>query len=103
MCIRDSFDLARAEGFPDIVVGAHLQADDGIRASIKASQHHNRHVSRGPNPAAHLVAIDVGQHDVNDHQVGGAGEGLLGSLDVYKRQLLEYLECEGHVITGDAL
>ena len=39
--------------------------------------HHDRHVARAPDRPADLEAVDAGEHEVDEHDIGGAlAEGL---------------------------
>ena len=61
--------LARTEGFGQIVVGADLQSDDAIHLLAARGQHQDRRLGARADRAADLEAVDVGQHDVEDDGV----------------------------------
>jgi len=66
--------LARLEGLGQVVVGADLQADHAVHGITLGGQHQHRDLRRGAgqraDAAADFEAVDVGQHQVEDHQVG---------------------------------
>ncbi|GAO25994.1 hypothetical protein ALISP_5814 [Alicycliphilus sp. B1] len=66
--------LAWLEGLGQVVVGADLQADHAVHGVALGGEHQHRHLGgrarqRAYAPA-HLQAVHVGQHQVQDHQVG---------------------------------
>ena len=63
-------DLARAERLGEVVVGADLQADEPVDLLGAGGQHHDVGVGGLPDAAAHLDAVEVGQVEVEGHQVG---------------------------------
>ena len=69
--------LARLERLGQVVVSANFQADDAIHRVALGRQHQHGGVGRGAaqalDAAAHFQAVHVGQHQVQDHQVGRAG------------------------------
>ncbi len=71
-------EFTRAERLGDVVVRAHLQAEDAVVLVAACRQHDDRHGAALPQPAADLQAVHAGQHQVEDDQVGpvrgGAGE-----------------------------
>ena len=72
---------AGMERLGDVVVGAQLQADDRVDHVVARSEHHDRDIAPSAQLAAHLEAVQLGQHQVEDHQIwivsGVEGEGLL--------------------------
>jgi hypothetical protein len=62
--------LGDAEGLGDVVVGAAVQRLDLLRLAGADRQHDHRHRRQLADPAQHLLAVDVGQAEVEDHQVG---------------------------------
>ena len=74
-------ELAGVEGLGDVVVGAHFQADHDVDLGAAAGQHHDR---AGDALAAHLAAnldpADVGQHPIQQDEVGFAAHGGLDAL-----------------------
>lgn len=94
--------LAEAEGLDHVVVGAQLEAHHAVDLVAPRRQEDDGHVGQGPHPPAHLVAVDVGQADVEQHDVGnGGGDGLPAGGDVGH---LEALPLEtSHQRCGDGL
>ncbi len=68
-------DLA-AGGLDDVVVGAGLQAEDDVDVVAARGEHDDRDLLGGADAAADLEAAHVGQHQVEQHQVGA--EALQG-------------------------
>jgi hypothetical protein len=68
----DAFhDLVQAERLGDVVVGAQGQARDAVWDTV-ACRHENdgdRRAAR-PHPAHHLEPVAVGNHHVQQHEVG---------------------------------
>ena len=62
-------ELARAERLGDVVVGAELEAEDAVDLAVAGGEEQHRHVARGAQSAAHLEAVDVGQADVEQHDL----------------------------------
>ena len=66
--------LADAERLDDVVVGAQLEADHAIDLLALCGQHHDRRLAgaclAAADPAADLGARDVGQHQVQQNDVG---------------------------------
>ena len=62
-------DLRGAEGLDDVVVGAELEADDPVGLGAAGGDHHDRHGGFAPQRAAHVAAVDVGQAEVEQHEV----------------------------------
>jgi hypothetical protein len=84
--------LAWLEGLWQIVIGAHLQADDAIHGIAPSRQHQYWNTGSGPDPAAHLEAVHVGQHQVQDDRIeslaglqGETGRAVLGPFDAKSR------------------
>src|SRR5262249_52832899 len=76
-------ELSHAEGLGHVVVGAELEADDAIDLLTARGQHHDRDRARrrvATELAADVGARAVGQHEVEDHEVGQA---LLGRLQTF--------------------
>ena len=61
--------FARAERLGQVVVGAHLQADDAIGFLAARGQHDDRDVGVGAQRAAQREAVVAGQHEVEHDQV----------------------------------
>ena len=61
------------EGLDEVVVGAGPEAPDLLLHLALGGEHDDRGVPRallGPDPARHLVAVELGQHHVEQQQVG---------------------------------
>jgi hypothetical protein len=72
-----SEQLARAKGLRDIIVGAHLEADDAVGLFSDRGQHDDGEATAGPRLAAEREAIPAGQQDVEDDQIDpGVGQDL---------------------------
>ena len=91
-------ELAGVERLGEIVVGAELQADDPIGVVAPRGQHEHRHVGGGPDAAAHLEAVQIGQHHVEDHggrlhprQGGEPGRGVVRDIDLHAGRRMEVL------------
>ena len=61
--------FACLERLRQIVVGAQLQADDAVGLIAARGQHHHRQVRAAAYLPAHVEAIAVRQHEVENHQV----------------------------------
>lgn len=62
--------LGDAEGLGDVVVGATVQRLHLLGLAGADREHDHRHRRQLADPAQHLLAVDVGQAEVEDHQVG---------------------------------
>ena len=68
--------LPQPERLDHVVVGAQLQADHAVHLLALGRDHDDRHARPGPQLARDGVAVDVGQPQVQQHQVRlGRGEG----------------------------
>src|SRR5438105_6209970 len=80
--------LLQAEGLGDVVVAADGQTVDLVLGRVSSGEEDGRHVAAGGgDPAQHLVAVDVRQHDVEDHQGGLEGVDLGDRLAPIERRL----------------
>src|SRR5579864_1060584 len=61
--------LARAERLSDVVVGAELKAQEFVRLLVARRQHDDRRAGPLANPPADLAAVELRQHEIQDHQV----------------------------------
>lgn len=68
-------DLAGAERFGDVVVGA-TASPTRLSVSWARSDKHDVDVREGPRPAQGLDSVKVGQHHIEQHEVEGATPGL---------------------------
>ena len=62
--------LAGAERLDHVVVGAQLEADDPVRLLAAGGEHDDRNLGGPAELAADVEARPVGQHHVEEHQVG---------------------------------
>ena len=62
--------LLRLERLDDVVVGAGLEADHDVDRVGAGGEHDDRHAGLGPDPAAHLHAVEAREHDVEQDEVG---------------------------------
>jgi hypothetical protein len=75
--------LGQPDRFDQVVVRAEAQAaHDGTLVAVRG-QHQHRQVGDLAELAQHLQAVDVGQAQVEQHQVGVvvAGQGVRAALD----------------------
>ena len=63
-------ELLGLERLDDVVVGTGLQPDDDVDGVALGREHDDRDAGLRPDPAAHLDAVDPGQHDVEQHEIG---------------------------------
>ena len=72
--------LARAEGFCDVIVAADLEAKDAVDFVVARGQKQDRHVGGFPDLPADFEPVELGHADVEDDEVrpvgGKAGECL---------------------------
>ena len=113
--------LAQAERLGQVVVGAELEADDLVDLVVARRQDQDRHLGAGRAQAAEdLEAVDAGQADVEDDEVGrlvrrdleallaGAGDGdlvallLEGVLDPARDGVLVFDDEDGGCHAADA-
>ena len=100
-----------AVGLGEKVVGAALQPGDERRLVVEHRDQHDRHFGDrgiGPQPAAHLVAVHLGHHDVEQHQVGmnlhgqdkrlSAGGGEVQIIAIGREQRLQVHAIEWIVV-----
>ena len=73
--------LADAERLGHVVVGAGVEAADLVGLLALGGEHDDRHERVAPAELlAHLVAVHVGQHQVEQHRVGPLVPGNLHAL-----------------------
>jgi hypothetical protein len=89
-------DFFEVEGFGDVVVAADGEAGDAVADGVAGGEEEDGQVAGGPEALGDFEAVHVGEHDVEDDEVGleagGGAEGLggvAGDLD------LETGEAEG--------
>ena len=63
-------ELAEAEGLGHVVAGAELEAEDDVDLGVAGRHHDDRHRLEGAHLLADLDAGLVGQHDVEQDEVG---------------------------------
>ncbi len=69
--------LAKAERLDHVVVGAELQKQHPVDLLTAGRHHDDRHGRLGPKATTHLPPVQVGQPQVQQHQVGGgSGQGV---------------------------
>ena len=61
--------LADAKGLGEVVVAAELEADDLVELRVAGGEEEHGHVARAADAPTDLVAVDAGEHDVEDDQV----------------------------------
>ena len=62
--------LGQRERFGHVVIAAHGQAGQFVLQRVARRQEEDGHPEPvGPQPPGHLQAVEVGQHDVEDHEV----------------------------------
>ena len=73
--------LAQRERLGDVVVGAELEAHDLVELVVAGGQEQDRCLGPdGAQPAEHLEAVDAGQADVEQDEVGRLVGGELEPL-----------------------
>ena len=77
--------FARLKGFGQVVVGANFQPDDAIHRVALGGEHEHRRLCQGTrqgaNASANLQPVDVGQHQIKQHQGGRQGLQHLQTLN----------------------
>ena len=63
-------ELVDAERLGDVVVGAALERLDLLALLVAAGQDHDRRRGVAPDPPDDVEAVDVGQAEVEQHEVG---------------------------------
>ena len=66
-------ELAEAERLDDVVVCAELQADDPVDLLALGGDDDDRHVGAGAQQPADLGPVDVGEPEVEQHEIGKRG------------------------------
>ena len=62
--------LPHREGLGHVVVGTDAEPDQHVGLVVARGEHHHRHGAGGLHAPADLQAVEAGQHDVEDQQVG---------------------------------
>ena len=65
-----SHELGGLERLGHVVVRTRLEAAHHIRRVRLGREHHDRHVRLGSDELADLDAVDAGEHEVQQHQIG---------------------------------
>ena len=73
--------LLALEGLDQVVVGAAVEAVDAVLGLGPGGQHQDRHVAVGAQAPADLDAVEPGQAEVEDDQVGDEAGGDVERLD----------------------
>ena len=63
-------ELARAERLGEVVVGADGEADDQVGLGVAGREHEDRYRALPLDALAHLEAVEAGEHEVEDDEVG---------------------------------
>ena len=63
-------ELARAERLRHVVVGADAEPDEQVVLGVAGGEHEDRHRPVGLDALAHLEAVEAGEHEVEDDEVG---------------------------------
>src|SRR4051794_16446230 len=69
--------LLALEGLDEVVVGARVEALDARLDRVARGEHEDRHVVGRAQPARDLDAVELRQPEVEDHEVGVVGGGLV--------------------------
>ena len=76
-------ELARAERLGQVVVGAELEPEELVQLVVARRQHHDRDRRVAPQLAGDVEAVEAGQAEVEDDQVGPAlSDGRQGGRPV---------------------
>ena len=62
--------LAAAERLREVVVGADGEADHKVGLRIAGGEHQDGHRAVALDASAHLEAVEAGEHQVQDDEVG---------------------------------
>jgi hypothetical protein len=73
--VQPRHELARAERLGDVVVGASGQGSDLRVLVADRREHDQRDFGPLPKPPAHLYAVAVGQHEIDDPRVRSGDRG----------------------------
>ena len=63
-------ELAEAKRLDDVVVSAELQTDDPVDLLALGGDDDDRHVGAGAQQPADLGSVDVGEPEVEQHEIG---------------------------------
>ena len=91
-------EVVDAVGLGDVGVGPDAEALDAVVGVVQGGEHHDRGEHRravGPEPAADVEAVDVGQHQVEQDDVGRDAAGPApGPVSPSRRRRLEVAQPE---------
>jgi hypothetical protein len=73
-------DLPGAERLDDVVVGAELEADDAVGLVAAGGEHDDRHLRGAADLTADVEARSVGQHQIEQDEVGLDARGRIERL-----------------------
>ncbi len=62
--------LAHPERLGEVIVGAGVERRDLVALLAAGGEHDDRHVAPLPQPPDHLQAVEIGQAQVEDDEVG---------------------------------
>ncbi len=68
-------EFAGVEGFGEVVVGAHLEADDAVDVFAAGGEEEDAVGGGGAEAGEDFEAVDAGEHDVEEDHGPGAGAG----------------------------
>ena len=109
-CPNARKQLVEIDRFGDVVVGAELQPGDSIRLLPARRQNNDRDFPPSPEPRAQVHAIDVGERQVEQHEVrfepANAGQRRVAGADrlhlvALERQVVPDDRPENRVILDD--
>src|SRR4029079_206005 len=95
-------ELARGEGLRQIVVSSELEAEQLVELVVPRRDHHDRDRAVAPQFAGHVQAIEPGQAEVENDQVGSIVPGdvecptTVVRGDDAKPGMLEIVACQFH-------
>ena len=78
--------FAHAEGFFDIVVRAEVERLDLLGFAIAGGENDHRRLRKRPDVAQHVLAVTVGQAEVQNDEVRRAGDGHAQGLGARLRR-----------------
>ena len=65
-----SRELLGSERLREVVVGAGFEPGDDVMSVGSSSDHDDRHVAHPPDRATDVEAVDAGEHDVDQDDIG---------------------------------
>ena len=85
MACRRASSSTPAEWLGQIVVGTGIEAADLVALGPERREHEHRHVAHVPNALQDLPTVEVGQPDVEDHDIGLALMELADPVAAFER------------------